>query len=164
MPRIASLLPRLRSLPDPAAITWPVLHTLREPRTPWETPSSLLAEYPSRNIAPWFFLHRFRERRRRRGCDTVVKDRMPPPPPSSSPPLLPRVTRGQMIYRRTVVAAYKTVIMFYHPGQSTETATEPAHETSGQPIRGHITNNEILLSYWKSQVGVLYRRLYIVER
>lgn len=36
---------------------------------------------------------------------------------------LPRVTRGRMIYRRTVVAAYKTVIMFYHPGQSTETAT-----------------------------------------
>lgn len=111
-----------------------------------------------------FFFSRFREKRRRRGCDTVVKDRMPPPPPSSSPPLLPRVTRGQMIYRRTVVAAYKTVIMFYHPGQSTETATEPAHETSGQPIRGHITNNEILLSYWKSRVGVLYRRLYIVER
>lgn len=89
-----------------------------EPRTPWEIPSSLLAEYLS-EYAPWFSSPvSGREKRRRRGCDIVVKDRTPPPP---LPP--PPVTRGRMIYRRTVVAAYKTVIMFYHPGQSTETAT-----------------------------------------
>lgn len=57
-----------------------------------------------------------------------------------------------MIYR-AVVSAYKTVIMFYHLGRSTET-TAAVHDCRRA---GRITNNEILLSY--RDVRPLYSRV-----
>lgn len=106
------------SLPDPAAITWPVLHTLRKPHR--EKPPLPLTR------------HRISHRNRHHLLIFSIEDvaAVTSSLRSSSSSSSPRVTRGQMIYR-TVVAAYKTVIMFYHPGRSTETRLT----NSVQPLR-----------------------------